>query len=121
MTSILPSVLGRIASLHLEEIEFTYGLPEYFDLMTALENDARFTRADSMWTALDDVLSTFSILRVVRFNISVYQAESPSLVDHVKRGLSSCNKRGLLSFGRADNPLNGTSPRDSEISSVQLI
>jgi hypothetical protein len=74
------------------------GMPEGLFILI-LDRDVKSTMpGSSMWTALDNVLSTFSSLRTVRFKVSQHQYGPLSFVDYVKRGLSSCHARGLLSF-----------------------
>jgi hypothetical protein len=94
LSSIIPSMLATTTSSYINEIEFAYVMLEERHLK--LENDVK--SGPSMWRALDHVLSSFSSLRTVRFRFSPGQSDPLSFVGYVKRGLSSCNARGLLSF-----------------------
>ena len=99
MASTIPSMLAKATSSYLSEIEFSYSLAEPLGFLSELENDARSTLpSSSMWRALDDVLSTFAMLHTVRFTLGQHEPGADSFVVCVKRGLSSCNARGLLSF-----------------------
>jgi hypothetical protein len=92
-------MFARTTSLHVSEIEFMYGQPEGHDFLLEVENNAMSTvPGSSMWTALDDILSAFSGLRTIRFTLSPHQSDLLSFVGYMKRGLSACKARGLLSF-----------------------
>jgi hypothetical protein len=106
-------MFARITSSYISEIEFAYNRPEGRDFVLELENDAMSTTpGSSMWRALDDVLSSFGSLRTVQFKLSPRQFDPLSFVGYVKRGLSSCNARGVLSF---ENTNHGTSESDPEL------
>jgi hypothetical protein len=95
-----------------------YGSPEGQDFLLELENDAMSTMpSSSMWTALDDILSTFSSLRTVRFTLSQGESDPLSFATYVKRGLASCRARGLLSF---EHVLDGMSESDTGTWSLSL-
>jgi hypothetical protein len=111
LSSTLPSMLATITSSYVSEIEFAYDQPEGRDFVSELENDATSTTpGSSMWRALDDVLSTFFSLHTVRFRLSPRQSDPLSFVGYVKRGLSSCNARGVLSFEHASHSTSGSDP-----------
>jgi len=96
LASTIPAMLARIASSDLDEIEFVR-IPEQGKFLQELADDAIFaTPSTSMWSALDNVLSGFSGLRTVRFIL--HQSDPVSFVGYVRRGLSLCNARNLLSF-----------------------
>jgi hypothetical protein len=108
---MIPSMLARIASSHISEIEFAYDLPEGRRFFLELENDARSTTpGSSMWRTLDDVLSIFGSLCTVRFRLSPRQPDPLSFVGYVKRGLSSCNARGVLAFEHAIGGMSESCP-----------
>jgi hypothetical protein len=86
-----------------------YGLPESGRYLLDLEND---TRSGSVWRTLDDVLSTLSGLRTVRFTLISCHPVRLTFVNYVKSCLSSCNTRGLLSFER---DIGGMSESDPEL------
>jgi hypothetical protein len=109
-----------MTSSHLEEIEFAYGLQEYSAFMTVLENDARSTRAGSLWTALDDVLSTFSSLRIVRFGLSTFQSETPSLPCEAWPLIVQQTWPSLVS-ATPSAVCPPTSPQDSEFGTLRFI
>jgi hypothetical protein len=118
LSSTIPSMLARATSSHISEIEFAYCLPERRPLSLELENDAKsITPGSSMWRALDDVLSTFSGLRTVRFTLIPRHYDHLPFIGYVKRGLSSCNARGLLSFER---PVGGMCKSGPELGACYL-
>jgi hypothetical protein len=113
LSSTMPATFARAVSSHIYDIEFAYGPPERPHFSLELENDAMSTTpASSMWSALDAVLSTFSSLCTVRFRLSSDQSDPLSFVSYVKRGLRSCNARGILSF---EDVLDGMSESDPEL------
>jgi hypothetical protein len=110
LSSTIPSMFAKITSSYIYEIEFAYGLPDEERFLLELENDAMFaTPGSSMWTALDTVLSGFSGLHTVRFRLCPRQSDPLSFVGYVRKGLSSCNARGLLSF---EHVIDGMSESD---------
>lgn len=98
----IPAMFSRATSPYIHRIEFAYTLPEVYYVFLELQNDARTTTPESsMWSTFDAALSRFRGLRTVLFRLSPLQPEALPLVSYVRRGLPSCNARGLLSFEHA--------------------
>jgi hypothetical protein len=111
LSSTMPSMLARTTSPYIYEIEFWYCLANENHFLSELENDAKSTTpGSSMWTALDTVLSRYSNLRITRFRPSLFQPDPLPFIGYVKRGLSSCNARGLLSFEHAIDCMSESGP-----------
>jgi len=104
-------MLATATSSFIHEIEFVYGEPEEHSVLLELEIDEMTsTPGSSVWSPLDTVLSKFRSLRTVRFRLNSDQPYSISFVRCVKRGLSSCSARGILSFEHVNDGMSESTP-----------
>jgi hypothetical protein len=122
MSIVIPSMFADVASSYLSEIEFAYCLPERRPFSLELENDA--WSGSSMWRALDEALSRFSRLRTIRSRLTPlwpHQSDLLPFVGYVKKGLSSCDARGILSFEHPSHGMSESHPETWSLLSTAIL